>query len=119
MVRVLQLNEPNEPSGLKGCPAHVLLLLLAPARVLRLAPDLHADTTTLPRVNHPRGHCCLQDDGIARRSDLVISTKIFWGGAMAGVKGNPNAVGLSRKHLIEGMKDSLQRLQLECVMPRP
>ena len=55
----------------------------------------------------------IEAKGLARRSDLVISTKIFWGGAMAGVKGNPNAAGLSRKHLLEGMKDSLQRLQLE------
>jgi len=57
----------------------------------------------------------IEAKGLARRSDLVISTKIFWGGAMAGVKGNPNAVGLSRKHLLEGMKDSLQRLQLDYV----
>lgn len=33
-----------------------------------------------------------------KRSDYVISTKIFWGG-----KG-PNDKGLSRKHIIEGMK---------------
>src|SRR4051812_5327260 len=39
-----------------------------------------------------------------KRSDLVISTKIFWGG-----KG-PNAVGLSRKHIIEGLSASLKRL---------
>lgn len=31
-----------------------------------------------------------------KRSDLVISTKLFWGGS------GPNDVGLSRKHLIEG-----------------
>lgn len=31
-----------------------------------------------------------------KRSDLVISTKIFWGGP------GPNDKGLSRKHLIEG-----------------
>ena len=44
-----------------------------------------------------------------RREDLVISTKIFWGG------NGPNDTGLSRKHLIEGAKNSLKRLQLEYV----
>jgi voltage-dependent potassium channel beta subunit len=44
-----------------------------------------------------------------KRSDLVISTKIFWGG-----KG-PNDTGLSRKHIIEGMNASLSRLQMDYV----
>ena len=44
-----------------------------------------------------------------RRSDLVIATKIFWGG-----KG-PNDRGLSRKHLIEGTDAALARLQLDYV----
>jgi len=44
-----------------------------------------------------------------KRSELVISTKIFWGGK--GV----NQVGLSRKHIIEGLNASLQRLQLDYV----
>ncbi|KAH9317916.1 hypothetical protein KI387_019685 [Taxus chinensis] len=44
-----------------------------------------------------------------KRSDVVISTKIYMGG-----KG-PNDVGLSRKHLIEGTKASLKRLQMEYV----
>ncbi|RUS33167.1 NADP-dependent oxidoreductase domain-containing protein, partial [Jimgerdemannia flammicorona] len=44
-----------------------------------------------------------------KRSDLVISTKIFWGG-----KG-PNDRGLSRKHIIEGLQASLKRLQLDYV----
>jgi voltage-dependent potassium channel beta subunit len=44
-----------------------------------------------------------------RRSDLVISTKIFWGG------NGPNDTGLSRKHLLEGAKSSLKRLQLDYV----
>lgn len=44
-----------------------------------------------------------------RREDLVISTKIFWGG------NGPNDTGLSRKHLIEGAKNSLRRLQLNYV----
>ena len=44
-----------------------------------------------------------------KRSDLVISTKIFWGG-----KG-PNDRGLSRKHIIEGTDAALARLQLDYV----
>ncbi|VVC74734.1 L-glyceraldehyde 3-phosphate reductase [Aquicella siphonis] len=43
------------------------------------------------------------------REDLVISTKIFWGG------NGPNDTGLSRKHLLEGTKNSLRRLQLDYV----
>ncbi|RMF48895.1 MAG: voltage-dependent potassium channel subunit beta [Anaerolineae bacterium] len=44
-----------------------------------------------------------------KRSDLVISTKIFWGGQ------GPNDRGLSRKHLIEGTEAALARLQLDYV----
>jgi len=44
-----------------------------------------------------------------RREDLIISTKIFWGG-----KG-PNDTGLSWKHLVEGTKNALKRLQLDYV----
>lgn len=44
-----------------------------------------------------------------KRSDLVISTKIFWGGD------GPNDRGLSRKHVIEGTEASLARLQLDYV----
>ena len=44
-----------------------------------------------------------------KRSDLVISTKIFWGG-----KG-PNDRGLSRKHIVEGTDAALARLQLDYV----
>lgn len=44
-----------------------------------------------------------------KRSDLVISTKLFWGG-----KG-PNDRGLSRKHIVEGTDASLKRLQLDYV----
>jgi voltage-dependent potassium channel beta subunit len=43
------------------------------------------------------------------REELVISTKIFWGG------NGPNDTGLSRKRLIEGTKNSLVRLQLDYV----
>ena len=44
-----------------------------------------------------------------RREDLVVSTKIFWGGT------GPNDTGLSRKHLMEGTKNSLRRLRLDYV----
>ncbi|OGT38042.1 MAG: alcohol dehydrogenase [Gammaproteobacteria bacterium RIFCSPHIGHO2_12_FULL_37_14] len=44
-----------------------------------------------------------------RREDLVLSTKIFWGG------NGPNDTGLSRKHLLEGTKNSLRRLDLDYV----
>lgn len=44
-----------------------------------------------------------------KRSDLVISTKIFWGGD------GPNDRGLSMKHIMEGMNASLKRLQMEYV----
>ncbi|MFT5233141.1 MAG: voltage-dependent potassium channel beta subunit [Candidatus Krumholzibacteriia bacterium] len=54
-----------------------------------------------------------------RRGDLVVSTKIFWGGAPQGpgkpyISG-PNDCGLSRKHILEGADASLARLQLEYV----
>lgn len=54
-----------------------------------------------------------------RRSDLVVSTKIFWGGEYQG-PGKPyrygvNDRGLSRKHIIEGTNAALARLQLDYV----
>ena len=44
-----------------------------------------------------------------KRSDLVVSTKIFWGGS------GPNDTGLSRKHILEGTDAALERLQLDYV----
>ncbi len=44
-----------------------------------------------------------------KRSDLIISTKIYWGGE------GPNDRGLSMKHIIEGTNNSLKRLQLDYV----
>lgn len=44
-----------------------------------------------------------------KRSDLVISTKIFWGGE------GPNDQGLSAKHIREGTDAALKRLQLDYV----
>ncbi|TFK42213.1 NADP-dependent oxidoreductase domain-containing protein [Crucibulum laeve] len=45
-----------------------------------------------------------------RRTDLVITTKLFWG-----LRKGPNDGGLSRKHIIEGTRESLQRLGLDYV----
>lgn len=61
-----------------------------------------------------------------RRTDLIITTKLFWG-----VRGGPNDGGLSRKQyvlqlmglshnsrsrsIIEGTKESLERLGLDYV----
>ncbi|KAI9295113.1 voltage-dependent potassium channel, beta subunit [Neoconidiobolus thromboides FSU 785] len=44
-----------------------------------------------------------------RRSEFTISTKLFWGGR------GPNERGLSRKHILEGLEASLERLQLDYV----
>ena len=50
-----------------------------------------------------------EDQEIWRRSEIIVSTKIFWGGT--GV----NERGLSRKHINEGLDASLQRLQMDYV----
>ncbi|XP_051900474.1 voltage-gated potassium channel subunit beta-2-like [Pristis pectinata] len=44
-----------------------------------------------------------------RRSSFVISTKLYWGGQAETER------GVSRKHIIEGLRGSLQRLQLQYV----
>lgn len=44
-----------------------------------------------------------------RRSSYIICTKIYWGGKAETER------GLSRKHIIEGLKASLDRLQLDYV----
>jgi voltage-dependent potassium channel beta subunit len=44
-----------------------------------------------------------------RREDIVVSTKIFWGGE------GPNDTGLSHKHIIEGVNNALRRLQMDYV----
>lgn len=51
--------------------------------------------------------------GVWDREDLVISTKIFFGGR--GKKDKLNSIGLSRKHLFEGLTASLKRMQLDYV----
>ncbi|KAJ7708207.1 voltage-gated potassium channel beta-2 subunit [Mycena rosella] len=45
-----------------------------------------------------------------KRTDLVVTTKIFWG-----ARGGPNDSGLSRKHIIEGTQECLERLQMTYV----
>ncbi|OAX38953.1 Aldo/keto reductase [Rhizopogon vinicolor AM-OR11-026] len=45
-----------------------------------------------------------------RRTDLIITTKLFWG-----LRAGPNDGGLSRKHIIEGTKECLERLGLDYV----
>ncbi|EAR82828.1 aldo/keto reductase family oxidoreductase (macronuclear) [Tetrahymena thermophila SB210] len=48
------------------------------------------------------------------REELVISTKLFWG-TQKGDKLRVNQLGLNRKHIKEGIKNSLQRLQLDYI----
>ena len=54
-----------------------------------------------------------------KRTDIVVSSKVFWGG------GGPNDEGLSRKHIYEACRRSLKRLQLDyldlffCHRPDP
>ncbi|KAE8884979.1 hypothetical protein PF003_g30910 [Phytophthora fragariae] len=48
--------------------------------------------------------------GAWSREDLVISTKLFFG-----TKPGPNQGGNSRKHIVEGMKASLKRFDLDYV----
>ena len=50
-----------------------------------------------------------EDPETWRRSEIIVSTKIFWGGT--GV----NERGLSRKHINEGLDASLKRLQVDYV----
>lgn len=51
----------------------------------------------------------VEDPSLWRRSEILVTTKIFWGGS--GV----NEMGLSRKHIMEGMNASLDRLQMDYV----
>ncbi|TMI40712.1 voltage-dependent potassium channel subunit beta [Candidatus Bathyarchaeota archaeon] len=54
-----------------------------------------------------------------RRESIVVSSKVFWGGE------GPNDKGLSHKHVFEGCRNSLKRLQLDyldlffCHRPDP
>jgi aryl-alcohol dehydrogenase-like predicted oxidoreductase len=44
-----------------------------------------------------------------------VSTKIFWGDYGLNHLDGINNLGLSRKHIIEGLRASLKRLQLDYV----
>ncbi|KAE9038573.1 hypothetical protein PR003_g447 [Phytophthora rubi] len=55
------------------------------------------------------------DRGVWSREDLVLTTKLFFGTKRAQGNGGPNDTGLSRKHIIEGMKGSLKRFDLDYV----
>ncbi|RLN80412.1 hypothetical protein BBJ28_00019326 [Nothophytophthora sp. Chile5] len=56
-------------------------------------------------------------DGIWSREDLVVTTKLFSGtkGRGPDAKPGPNDQGVSRKHLVEGTRASLRRMQLDYV----
>ncbi|KAL4523004.1 hypothetical protein Ndes2526B_g07813 [Nannochloris sp. 'desiccata'] len=54
----------------------------------------------------------LISEGNFSRSDIILSTKIYFG---ATKEPTPTAKGLSRKHIIEGLKDSLRRLNVDYV----
>jgi len=54
-----------------------------------------------------------EDPVMWRRGDLVISTKIFWG--RTAEFGGATEYGLSRKHLMEGLDASLERIGLKYV----
>ncbi|KAL3659379.1 Voltage-gated potassium channel subunit beta-2 [Phytophthora oleae] len=54
------------------------------------------------------------DDGVWSREDLVITTKVFFGAKRFDLAG-PHDRGLSRKHIVEGTKGSLKRLQVDYV----
>lgn len=45
------------------------------------------------------------------RTSIVLSSKVFFGSR--GKENKPNQTGLSRKHIIEACKESLQRLQVD------
>lgn len=44
-----------------------------------------------------------------KRESYLVSTKIFWGGS------GPNDTGLNYKHIVEGVNNSLKRLDMEYV----
>lgn len=48
-----------------------------------------------------------------KRNSIVVSAKIYWGSAFSDTP--INNIGLSRKHIIEGLDASLERLGLDYV----
>jgi voltage-dependent potassium channel beta subunit len=53
--------------------------------------------------------------GVWERSDLVLTTKIFFGARIKKTSMRMNRIGLSRKHITEGLMQSLERMQLGYV----
>ncbi|KAG3079493.1 putative voltage-gated potassium channel subunit beta [Phytophthora idaei] len=54
------------------------------------------------------------EEGVWAREDLVVTTKLFLS-YKGYTESGPNEQGLSRKHIIEGARASLRRMQLEYV----
>ncbi|KAG2779676.1 hypothetical protein JG687_00013643 [Phytophthora cactorum] len=54
------------------------------------------------------------EEGVWAREDLVVTTKLFVG-YKSFTESGPNEQGLSRKHIIEGARASLRRMQLDYV----
>lgn len=54
------------------------------------------------------------EEGVWSREDLVVTVKLF-AGTIAWDQCSPNAQGLCRKHIVEGLKASLGRMQLDYV----
>ncbi|KAE8964769.1 putative voltage-gated potassium channel subunit beta [Phytophthora fragariae] len=54
------------------------------------------------------------EEGVWSREDLVVTTKLFFG-YKGYTESGPNDQGLSRKHIVEGARASLRRLQLDYV----
>nr|XP_034839541.1 voltage-gated potassium channel subunit beta-1 isoform X1 [Maniola hyperantus] len=51
-----------------------------------------------------------------RRTSVIITTKIYWSTKLTGAHANrSDERGLSRKHIIESVKASLQRLQIDYI----
>jgi len=67
----------------------------------------NAEVYASGKAEETMGRCLLRLN--VPRSEIVVSTKIYWGGK--GV----NQRGLSRKHIVEAANASLKRLQLEYV----
>ena len=49
------------------------------------------------------------------REDVVITTKIYFKSYHTDLKKHPNTIGLSRKKIIQSLKSSLERLQMDYV----
>lgn len=97
--------------GMRASTCSTLLKVMAPAtpRSKCVFCRAYSQLLALTCISRYRGRV-IRELGI-RRSDLIVTTKIFFGTK----KNNPNDTGLSRKHIIEGTKASLERLGLDYV----